>query len=76
MTLSSNAVGPELLNNDIEGSVTVNSNQGSTHDEDASAEVGGNDIDGSLNCAGNVNGVVTEGTNNTAAVKTGQCTKL
>ena len=76
VTLNSNDVGPELINNIIKSSVTVNSNHGSTHDEDQSAEVAGNTITGSLNCAGNDNGVSPDESSppsNKAASKNGQC---
>ena len=73
VTLSSNAVGAELLGNTIKGSVTVNSNHGSTHDDPESAEVGDNSIGGSLSCSGNDNGVTPGSGSNTAASKNGQC---
>jgi hypothetical protein len=72
VTLNSNAVGPEAIGNKVSGSVTLNSNHLTTHDDAQSGQVGANTITGSLNCAGNDNGVAPEGTN-TAASKNGQC---
>ena len=76
VTLTNNKGGFEFAGNKVTGTVTLTGNTGSgAASEDASPEVEGNNITGSLSCATSNNPAITDGgqKNTVSGTKSGQC---